>query len=175
MLNTHYRQWRLQVGGRPPDRLVALPVAPPPSNNCTIKIVELLYVSIGIWVCTYFEDSDWGIGQWWEWSSNRRVKCTNKGKLSRRRPWTPLGNSRPSPRPLPPFKNLRPPFGLSTLAVWSRHWVELRRYKRAFRTTAGVSSSPSCQIYPCPTNERIVWARRHWRCPWRRVWSSSSI
>jgi len=35
-------------GGRgPPDRLVP-PSLPPPSDNCTIKIVELLYVSIGI-------------------------------------------------------------------------------------------------------------------------------
>ena len=49
----------------------------PPSDNCTVKFVELLYVSIGIWVCTGFDDSEWGIDQWWEWNSNRHVKCTN--------------------------------------------------------------------------------------------------
>jgi len=50
-------------------------------DNCVIrlasavKIVELLYVSIGKWVWTGFDDSDWGIGQ--QWNSNRRDRSTN--------------------------------------------------------------------------------------------------
>ena len=70
-------------GGPPPWQISGPPLAPQPIN----AIVELLYVAIGIWFCTYFEGSDWGIGQWWEWNSNRHVKGTNKGKLSLRRTW----------------------------------------------------------------------------------------
>jgi len=82
-----YTLWRLQEGkareGRgPPVRLLPprCPLHPTTALSgslAQLKIVELLYVSIGIWVCTGFDDSDWGIGQWWEWNSNRHVKSTN--------------------------------------------------------------------------------------------------
>ena len=84
-------QWRLQRGGTPPPLSDYCP--PPPSccshsirqlhyqtcceDEMAVKIVKLLYVSTIIWVCTGFDDSDRGIGQWWEWNNNRHVRITN--------------------------------------------------------------------------------------------------